>query len=105
MADSKKQGVDKHRRRLIVGDVVACKMNKTVVVQATRQIKHPMYGKYYKDFSKFKTHDEKGQCEVGDRVEIIESRPISKHKRFRLYRIVEKVERVGGASAASEVKV
>lgn len=94
----------KSSRRKINGVVVSTKMDKTIVVEVTLTIKHPVYKKYYKKNNKFKAHDESNQCEVGDSVEIIESRPISKHKNFSLVRIVEKVKKVGDISAASPVE-
>ncbi|TVQ80245.1 MAG: 30S ribosomal protein S17 [Bradymonadales bacterium] len=78
------------RRKLIVGRVVSNKMDKTIVVQAARLTKHPVYGKYYKKFKKYKAHDETNQCGVGDQVELIESAPISKEKAYRLKRVIEK---------------
>lgn len=82
------------RRKIISGVVVSNKMDKTVVIQVTSLAKHPKYGKYYRRYKKYKAHDENNTCEVGDLIEIIESRPISKQKRFRLYRVLQKVERV-----------
>lgn len=81
-------------RRIILGDVISNKMDRTVVVQAARLKKHPMYGKYFRTFKKFKAHDEKNECEVGDKVLIVECQPMSKHKRYRLKKIVEKVKKV-----------
>jgi len=80
-------------RRHLEGVVLSDKMQKTIVVQAIMQVRHPKYGKYYKKYQKFKAHDEKEECSVGDRVEIIESRPISKDKRFRLVKILEKAKK------------
>lgn len=85
----------KTSRRTIEGVVLSNKMQKTVVVETSSLVKHPKYGKYYKKYKKFKAHDEKGECQVGDRVEVIETAPISKDKRFRLQRIVEKAKGVG----------
>lgn len=79
-------------RRTIVGTVISNKMEKTIVVEVARLTKHPKYGKYYKVFKKYKVHDEKREGGVGDRIEMIECRPISKEKRFRLSRIVEKAK-------------
>ena len=72
------------------GMVVSRKMEKTVVVSVINMINHPRYKKPIKRSSKFKAHDEKGICEVGDKVLIMESRPISKTKRWRVSRILEK---------------
>lgn len=80
-------------RRLIQGTVLSNKMQKTVVVETSTLTKHPKYGKFVKKFKKLKAHDESSQCGVGDRVELIESRPISKEKKFRVARIIEKARR------------
>lgn len=77
-------------RRKVVGVVVSNKMQKTIVVEVMRLIKHPTYGKYIKRSSVYMAHDEKGEAKVGDKVEIGETRPISKSKSTRLIRIVEK---------------
>ena len=66
------------------GVVVSDKMDKTVVVSVSRFIKHPLYGKFYKVSKKYKAHDEDNVCKVGDQVEIVETRPISKDKRFKV---------------------
>ena len=95
MTDRDENTAGKKRRKTIIGTVVSTKMDKTIVVQAARLDKHPMYGKYYKKFKKFKAHDEANTCEVGDKVLIIESRPLSKQKRFRLNKVLEKVKKVG----------
>lgn len=78
------------RRRKIVGIVVGNKMRNTIVVEVVRQVKHPKYGKYIKRSSIYKSHDENNEAKMGDKVEIIESRPISKTKFTRLFRIIEK---------------
>jgi small subunit ribosomal protein S17 len=80
---------------MIEGVVLSNKMQKTVVVETSALVKHPKYGKYYKKYKKFKAHDEKGECQVGDRVEVIESAPISKEKRFRVRQVLEKAKGVG----------
>ncbi len=67
---------------LLKGIVVSDKMNKTIVVSVSRFVKHPLYGKFYKINKKYKAHDEGNQYKVGDTVEITETRPISKDKRF-----------------------
>ena len=66
------------------GVVVSDKMDKTVVVSVSRFIKHPLYGKFYKVSKKYKAHDEDNVCKVGDQVEIVETKPISKDKRFKV---------------------
>jgi small subunit ribosomal protein S17 len=70
--------------KILKGVVVSDKMDKTVVVSVSRFVKHPLYGKFYKVSKKYKAHDEKNECKTGDKVEIIETRPISKDKRFRV---------------------
>lgn len=78
------------RRKKIVGTVVGNKMQNTIVVEVMRLIKHPQYGKYIKRSTVYKAHDENGEAKVGDRVEIIETRPISKTKNTKLVKIIEK---------------
>lgn len=80
------------RRRKIVGMVIGNKMQKTIVVEVMRLVKHPTYGKYIKRSSIYKAHDENGQAKVGDKVEIIETRPLSKTKTTKLVRIIEKAK-------------
>lgn len=77
-------------RRTRVGTVVSDKMDKTVVVSVERKVQHPLYGKTMRLTSKFKAHDELNECGVGDRVRIMETRPISKDKRWRVMEIIEK---------------
>ena len=72
------------------GVVVSNAMDKTIVVAVRRRVRHPHYRKYVEVSKKFLAHDETNQCEVGDRVVICESRPLSRHKRWRLRRVVEK---------------
>lgn len=79
-------------RKTRVGKVVSDKMDKTVVVAIQDSVKHPMYGKIIKRTVKRKAHDEENQCGVGDRVRIMETRPISKDKRWRLVEIIEKAK-------------
>jgi len=69
---------------ILKGVVVSDKMDKTVVVSVSRFVKHPLYGKFYKVSKKYKAHDEDNACKVGDKVEIVETRPISKDKRFKV---------------------
>jgi len=70
--------------KILKGVVVSDKMDKTVVVSVSRFVKHPLYGKFYKVSKKYKAHDEKNQFKTGDKVEIIETKPISKDKRFKV---------------------
>ncbi|RJX34437.1 MAG: 30S ribosomal protein S17 [Desulfarculus sp.] len=75
----------------LTGVVVSDKMDKTVVVQVERLIKHPVYKKYVRRRAKFMAHDEKNDCHVGDTVLIRQSRPLSRHKRWRVSKVVERV--------------
>lgn len=76
--------------RTITGKVVSDKMDKTIVVAVARVTTHPLYKKQYKTTTKYKAHDENNECGIGDIVEIVETRPISRDKTFRLSKIVEK---------------
>lgn len=78
------------RRKRIVGTVIGNKMKKTIVVEVMRLVKHPRYGKYIKKFTIYKAHDENNQAKVGDKVEIIETRPLSKTKNTKLKSIITK---------------
>ena len=80
----------KRLSKVMTGVVVSDKMDKTVVVLVSRLIKHPVYKKYIRRRAKFMAHDEQNSARMGDTVEIIESRPLSKFKRWRLTRIVER---------------
>ena len=77
-------------KRQVNGIIVSNKMDKTVVVQVERLVKHPLYKKYIRRRNKFMAHDKDNACGIGDRVEITESRPLSKTKRWRVSRIIEK---------------
>ncbi|MGQ9842746.1 MAG: 30S ribosomal protein S17 [Spirochaetota bacterium] len=79
-------------RKQIVGKVVSNKMDKTVVVQIERMMMHPKYHKFVRKTKRVKSHDERNECSVGDIVLIEETRPLSKEKRYRLVKIVEKVK-------------
>lgn len=81
---------ERNDRKTRIGKVVSDKMDKTIVVAIEDSVKHPLYGKVVKRTVRFKAHDEENQCGVGDRVEIMETRPLSHDKRWRLVRIVEK---------------
>ncbi|MBI3501047.1 MAG: 30S ribosomal protein S17 [Bacteroidetes bacterium] len=80
------------RRKEKVGLVTSNKMTKTIVVSVERQIKHPKYGKFIRRTSKFMAHDEKNEANIGDKVRIVETRPLSKNKCWRLVEVVEKVK-------------
>ena len=79
-------------RKIRVGVVTSSKMDKTITVEAERKVMHPQYGKYLKKTTKFHAHDEKNECNIGDTVKIMETRPLSKLKRWRLVEIVEKAK-------------
>lgn len=79
-------------RKTRTGVVSSNKMDKTVTVAVERKVKHPMYGKFVKKTTKFHAHDEKNECSIGDVVKIMETRPLSKTKRWRLVEVVEKVK-------------
>ena len=85
------QAEGRSRRKTRVGEVVSDKMNKTIVVAVTRLVRHPLYGRFVKKTSKFKVHDENNECRTGDVVKIMETRPISKDKRWRLVEVTKKV--------------
>jgi small subunit ribosomal protein S17 len=84
--------MDRGRRKLRSGRVVSDSMDKTVVVAIETLVRHPLYGRIVRRTTKFKAHDETNQCGVGDTVEMMETRPISKEKRWRVSRIVEKAK-------------
>ncbi|HHT9158522.1 MAG: 30S ribosomal protein S17 [Planctomycetes bacterium GWF2_39_10] len=85
-------GSERGRKRKIVGIVTGKKMQKTITVEVLRLVKHPRYGKYIKRSSIYKAHDENNQAKVGDKVEIIEMRPLSKTKSTKLVRIIDKAK-------------
>lgn len=84
--------MERNLRKERIGLVVSNKMDKTIVVAVERQEKHPIYGKFVKTTTKFVAQDEKNECSEGDTVRIMETRPLSKTKRWRLVEIVEKVK-------------
>jgi small subunit ribosomal protein S17 len=84
--------VTRGRRKVRVGTVVSDRMDKTVVVAVVRMMRHPLYGKTVKRTKKFHAHDENNECRVGDVVEIMETRPLSKTKRWRVARVVQKAQ-------------
>ena len=79
-------------RKVRVGEVVSDKMDKSIVVSVERREKHPKYGKFIKKTKKFMAHDDKNECGVGDTVRIMETRPLSKLKRWRMVEILEKAK-------------
>lgn len=86
------EAIQRNTRKTIIGKVVRHKMDKSIVVSVERKVKHPKYGKFVKKTSKFFAHDEKNECALGDVVLIMETRPLSKLKRWRLVQIVEKAK-------------
>ena len=86
------EAIERNLRKTRVGKVVSDKMDKTIVVAIEDNVKHPKYGKVIKRTIKFKAHDENNECGVGDTVKIMETRPLSKDKRWRLVEIIEKAK-------------
>lgn len=83
---------ERNLRKERIGVVKSNKMEKTIVVAVERKVKHPMYGKFVKRTTTFSAHDEKNECNIGDTVRIMETRPLSKSKRWRLVEIVERAK-------------
>jgi small subunit ribosomal protein S17 len=79
-------------RKTRTGIVISDKMDKTITIAIERKVPHPIYKKYYKKTTKLMAHDEKSECRVGDKVRVMETRPLSKSKRWRLVEIVEKAK-------------
>ena len=79
-------------RKTRIGIVTSNKMDKTITVAVERKVKHPIYGKFVKKTTKFHAHDGQNECSVGDTVRIMETRPLSKTKRWRLVEVIEKVK-------------
>ena len=84
--------LERNLRKTTTGVVTSSKMDKTITVAVERKVKHPIYGKFVKKTTKFHAHDEKNECGIGDTVKIMESRPLSKTKRWRLVEVVEKAK-------------
>ncbi len=84
--------MERNLRKTRTGKVVSNKMDKTIVVAVEDHVKHPLYNKIVKRTYKLKAHDEKNECSIGDTVKVMETRPLSKDKRWRLVEIVEKVK-------------
>src|SRR2546422_886525 len=89
-----KQTEPQPQKRELVGEVVSDKMDKTIVVQVSRRVRHPRYQKVMTKYKKFYAHDEKNEAGVGDKVRIIESRPLSKLKRWALAQVVERAKQI-----------
>ena len=83
---------ERNLRKTRIGVVSGNKMEKTITVNVERKVKHPIYGKFVKKTTKFHAHDEKNECGVGDVVRIMETRPLSKTKRWRLLEVIEKAK-------------
>lgn len=83
---------DRNLRKTRIGVVSSNRMDKTITVNVERRVKHPIYGKFVKKTTKFHAHDEKNDCSIGDTVRIMETRPLSKTKRWRLVEVVEKAK-------------
>ena len=84
--------MERNLRKTRIGKVTSNKMDKTIVVAIEEHVKHPLYKKVVKRTYKLKAHDEKNECSIGDTVKVMETRPLSKDKRWRLVEIVEKVK-------------
>jgi small subunit ribosomal protein S17 len=84
--------MERNFRKERIGVVISNKMNKSIVVAEKRKVKHPIYGKFVNKTTKYMAHDEKNECSEGDTVRIMETRPLSKNKCWRLVEIIEKVK-------------
>ncbi|HJH59962.1 MAG TPA: 30S ribosomal protein S17 [Bacteroidetes bacterium] len=84
--------MERNLRKERIGVVASNKMEKTIVVVIERRTKHPIYGKFVKKSTRFMAHDEKNECNIGDTVRIMETRPLSKNKRWRLVEIIERAK-------------
>ena len=84
--------MERNFRKERIGVVVSNKMNKSIVVAEKRKVKHPIYGKFVNKTTKYMAHDEKNECSEGDTVRIMETRPLSKNKCWRLVEVIEKVK-------------
>ena len=83
---------ERNLRKVMIGTVTSDKMDKTVVVSVETNVKHKMYGKIVKNTYKLKAHDEENKCKMGDKVKVMETRPLSKDKRWRVVEIMEKAD-------------
>ena len=92
MAEAVVEQEERGRRKMRVGKVVSDKMEKTVVVVIERLVKHPVYKRYVRRRSRFKVHDEKNECKEGDTIRFMETRPLSKEKRWRFVEFVERAK-------------
>lgn len=92
MSEQTEHTLDRNLRKVRVGLVSSNSMDKSITVVVERRVKHPIYGKFMKKSTKFMAHDENNECGVGDKVQIMETRPLSKRKRWRLIKILEKAK-------------
>ncbi|HEX2788682.1 MAG TPA: 30S ribosomal protein S17 [Ignavibacteria bacterium] len=90
--NTKDTTVKRSQRKTRIGKVTSNKMDKTITVAFEIRVQHPLYKKFFKKTTKFKAHDEKNECGIGDTVKIMETRPLSKDKRWRLVEIIEKAK-------------
>jgi len=84
--------IERNYRKTRIGVVTSDKMDKTIVVAVVNNVKHPLYGKIVKRTYKLKAHDENNECAIGDKVKVMETRPLSKEKRWRLVQVMEKAK-------------
>lgn len=84
--------MERNLRKTRIGKVISNKMDKTIVVAVENNVRHPLYNKIVKTTYKLKAHDENNECQIGDRVKVMETRPLSKDKRWRLVEIMEKAK-------------
>jgi small subunit ribosomal protein S17 len=84
--------MERNLRKVRIGKVVSNKMEKSITVAVERKVKHPLYGKFMKKTTKLMAHDEKNECTIGDTVKVMETRPLSKNKCWRLVEIIEKAK-------------
>jgi len=83
---------ERNQRKVMIGTVTSDKMDKTIVVSVETNVKHPIYKKIVKRTYKLKAHDEKNECNIGDKVKVMETRPLSKDKRWRLVEVLDKAD-------------
>ena len=84
--------MERNLRKERIGQVVSNKMQKTITIAVNRKVKHPIYGKFIRKTTKFTAHDETNECNIGDTVRIMETRPLSKNKKWRLVEIIERAK-------------
>ncbi|MGC8657880.1 MAG: 30S ribosomal protein S17 [Desulfomonilaceae bacterium] len=89
---------ERQQRKVRTGVVVSDRMDKTVVVEVSRTVLHPVYKKYVRRRKRFMAHDEENRCRIGDQVMIVETRPLSRHKNWRVQKIVKEAAFLGGAA-------